>query len=96
MALGQAILPVWVLDDGTYAFDDFLTGEFSVGVSNRMGAYAFVGTEPRVLGTHAGRRRLAGLRQDLDEPTLGLDLSRMDMVAALGLDAEAGGSGTRG
>lgn len=161
VALGQAILPVWILDDGSYAFDNFLTGEFSVGVSSRMGAYDFRGTEPTVLGTgdmadvavgwwvayelldlgremeynhltmdnvspatvfwavavsvwtglltlvllgmavaEAGRRRLgstavrrrlAGLRQDLNGLALGLDLSRLDMVAVLGLDSETGG-----
>ncbi|MEW1980255.1 hypothetical protein AB0333_04895 [Citricoccus sp. NPDC079358] len=161
VALGQAILPVWILEDGTYAFDNFLTGEFSVGVSSRLGAYAFTGTEPTVYGTgdmadvsigwwisyeledlgrameynhltvdqvspaavfwavffsawtgiltvimlglavvEAGRRRvgtaavrrqLAGLRTDLEQLALGLDLSRLDMVAVLGLDSATGG-----
>ncbi|VXB99261.1 conserved membrane hypothetical protein [Citricoccus sp. K5] len=161
VALGQAILPVWILDDGTYAFDNFLTGEFSVGVSSRMGAYHFTGTEPTVRGTgdmadvslgwwvayeledlgrameynrltvdnvspaavfwavflsawtgiltvimlglavvEAGRRRvgtaavrrqLAGLRTDLEQLALGLDLSRLDMVAVFGLDSATGG-----
>ncbi|XKH52834.1 FUSC family protein [Citricoccus nitrophenolicus] len=161
VALGQAILPVWILEDGTYAFDNFLTGEFSVGVSSRLGAYAFTGTEPTVHGTgdmadvsigwwisyeledlgrameynhltvdqvspaavfwavffsawtgiltvimlglavvEAGRRRvgtaavrrqLAGLRTDLEQLALGLDLSRLDMVAVLGLDSATGG-----
>ncbi|GAA1126908.1 hypothetical protein [Citricoccus alkalitolerans] len=161
VALGQAILPVWILEDGTYAFDNFLTGEFSVGVSSRLGAYAFTGTEPTVhgtgdmadvsigwwiayeledlgrameynrltvdqvspaavfwavflsawtgiltiimlslagveagrrrMGTAAVRRQLAGLRTDLEQLALGLDLSRLDMVAVLGLDSATGG-----
>ncbi len=161
VALGQAILPVWILEDGTYAFDNFLTGEFSVGVSSRLGAYDFTGTEPTVLGagdmadvsigwwiayeledlgrameynrltvdkvspaavfwavflstwtgivtvvmlglavmeagrrrvgTAAVRRQLAGLRSDLEQLALGLDLSRLDMVAVLGLDSASGG-----
>lgn len=161
VALGQAILPVWILEDGTYAFDNFLTGEFSVGVSSRVGAYYFRGTEPTVrgtgdladvaigwwvgymlfdlghemeynhltvdnvspaavfwavavgvwtglltvvllgmavaetgrrrLGTAAVRRRLAALRQELGELALGLDLSRLDLVAVLGLDSATGG-----
>lgn len=161
VALGQAILPVWVLTDGTFAFDNFLTGEFSVGVSSRMGAYYFNGTEPTVygtgdmenvslgwwvgyrlgdlgrameynhltmdnvspaavfwavavsswtglltvimlglaaaeaarrrVGTAAFRRQLAGLQQELNQLALGLDLSRLDMVAVLGLDSATGG-----
>lgn len=161
VALGQAILPVWVLADGTFAFDNFLTGEFSVGVSSRMGAYYFNGTEPTVhgsgdmadvplgwwvgyrlgdlgrameynhltmdnvsptavfwavavsawtglltvimlglaaveaarrrVGTIAVRRRLAGLQQELNQLALGLDLSRLDLVAVLGLDSATGG-----
>ncbi|MGW9550830.1 hypothetical protein ACWG8W_07230 [Citricoccus zhacaiensis] len=161
VALGQAILPVWILEDGTYAFDNFLTGEFSVGVSSRMGAYAFTGTKPTVhgagdmadvslgwrvayeledlgrameynrltvdnvspaavfwavflsawtgiltvimlglavieagrrrVGTATVRRQLSGLRTDLEHLALGLDLSRLDMVAVLGLDSATGG-----
>ncbi|MGM7666993.1 hypothetical protein [Microbacterium sp. A93] len=161
VALGQAILPVWRLADGTFAFDNFLTGEFSVGVSSRMGAYYFTGTEPTVHGTgdmadvplgwwvgyrlgdlgrameynhltmdnvsptavfwavsvsswtglmtlimlgmaaveaarrragnFAVRRQLAGLQQELNQLALGLDLSRLDMVAVLGLDSPTGG-----
>ncbi|NUL47266.1 hypothetical protein F7P69_18980 [Cellulosimicrobium funkei] len=161
VALGQAILPVWIFEDGTFAFDNFLTGEFSEGVSSRLGAYAFNGTEPMVhgtgdmadvsigrwiayeledlgrameynqltvdnvspaavfwavflsawtgiltvimlclagveasrrrVGTAAVRRQLAELRTDLEQLALGLDLSRLDMVAVLGLDSETGG-----
>ncbi|GAA1658271.1 hypothetical protein GCM10010977_09600 [Citricoccus zhacaiensis] len=161
VALGQAILPVWILEDGTYAFDNFLTGEFSVGVSSRMGAYSFTGTKPTVhgagdmadvslgwrvayeledlgrameynrltvdnvspaavfwavflsawtgiltvimlglavieagrrrVGTATVRRQLSGLRTDLEQLALGLDLSRLDMVAVLGLDSATGG-----
>lgn len=161
VALGQAILPVWVLEDGSYAFSYALTGEVSAGVSSRMGAYYFNGTEPTVYGRgdladasigwwvaydlkdlgrameynhltvdnvspaavfwavgvsvwtglmtvlmlvaaalEAGRRRqgtaavrqeLAGLREDLDGLALGLDLSRLDLVAVLGSGSETGG-----
>lgn len=161
VALGQAILPVWLLDDGSYAFSYALTGEFSVGVSSRMGAYFFNGTAPMVYGredqadvsigwwvaydlkdlgrtmeynhlsvdnvspaavfwavsvsawtglltvlllvlaaleagrrrqgTAAVRRELEGLRSDLNGLALGLDLSRLDLVAVLGSDSETGG-----
>ncbi|MFC7401601.1 hypothetical protein [Citricoccus sp. GCM10030269] len=45
----------------------------------------------RRAGTVASRRQLASLRADLESLALGLDLSRLDMVAVLGLDSPTDG-----
>ncbi|GFZ79657.1 hypothetical protein [Nesterenkonia alkaliphila] len=153
--LGQAILPVWLFDDDSYAPGLPLTGEISAGVDSRLGQYYFVATEPvrrnlqddgssiplgsmvaydlqelgrtmeynhqvaadvspqalfwagaiagwtgsqaallvlvaavqalsQVVGSRAARRQLAVVRDRLNQLALGLDLSRIDMVAVLG------------
>lgn len=160
VALGQGILPVWLLDEDTFAVGYTMTGEISSGVDSRLGAYSFRATDlivsgagdfeitlgdqvantmqdlgrameynhqesvkvdttslfwlvavsvwagaqtllmigvavaeagRRGIGTRRVRRQLAGLRSRLDELALGLDLSRLDMVAVLGGDSPTGG-----
>ncbi|UQN14754.1 hypothetical protein [Gulosibacter sp. ACHW.36C] len=152
--LGQAILPIWVMEDGSYSIGLPLTGEISAGVDSRLGAYYFLATElrpreverehPIETGTYiafelgelgrtleynhmeiaeedtsgvfwtvtfavwgalqtvlvlggialeavrsrragaAARAQLSGIRSRLEQLALGLDLSRLDMVAVLG------------
>lgn len=153
--LGQAILPVWLLDDGGYAVGLPLTGEISAGLDSRLGEYYFLATEPVVrnvddespsiplgsllaydltelgrtmeynhqeaaavspealfwavavagwtgsqtvllvlvaavqaigqwTGARSARRQLAAVRDRLNGLAMGLDLSRIDMVAVLG------------
>lgn len=158
--MGQGILPVWLLEDDTYAVGSTLTGEISSGIHSRMGAYDFIATEPAVygpgdldipigvriayvlgelgrtmeynhqetsnasprsvfwmaavtawaglqtaliigvaiagrlrhrVGSLAARRELRALRTRLHELALGLDLSRLDMVAVLGGESPTGG-----
>ncbi|MGQ7786128.1 hypothetical protein [Nesterenkonia sp. K-15-9-6] len=160
VALGQGILPVWLLDENTFAVGYTMTGEISSGVDSRLGAYSFRATDllvsgggdfeitlgdqvantlqdlgrameynhqesvkvdttslfwlvavatwsgaqtllmigvavaeagRRGIGTRRVRRQLAGLRSRLDELALGLDLSRLDMVAVLGGDSPTAG-----
>lgn len=153
--VGQAVQPIWVLDDGRYTFGLTLAGEISSGENSRLGAYYFSATElrsfqpqendhPTAVGNYlayellefgrtleynhlesvdengggvfwavtlavwsglqtvlvlggalleslrsrqasaAARRQLAGIRGQLEKLALGLDLSRLDMVAVLG------------
>ncbi|WP_344685871.1 hypothetical protein, partial [Actinocorallia glomerata] len=160
VALGQGILPVWLLDEDTFAVGYTMTGEISSGVDSRLGTYSFRATDlivsgagdfeitlgdqvantmqdlgrameynhqesvkvdttslfwlvavsvwagaqtllmigvavaeagRRGIGTRRVRHQLAGLRSRLDELALGLDLSRLDMVAVLGGDSPTGG-----
>lgn len=159
IAEGQAILPVWVMEDGRYGLSGMLTGDISTGVDSRLGRYDFQYTRARlngdqetmmlgdriyndlgnlgmameynhqesqqVSGTHVfwltavaawgglqmlviigtamldragrrfgalgARRQLSSLREKLNTLALGLDLSRLDMVAVLGGDSATGG-----
>lgn len=153
IALGQALQPVWVLPDDTYALGGIMTGEISWGIDSQLGTYYFSFTEPRILGTpddtlltvehlayelhelgrnmeynhqHAAthdpgalywtvalavwaaiqtlllggvalvatsrrfentqkaREQLADLQRQLEQLTIGLDMTRLDMVAVLG------------
>lgn len=160
IAAGQALLPIWVMEDGRYGLGATLTGDISSGIDSRLGSYAFRYTEvtltdpeeeSRLVGeqlaydlTELGRvmeynhqetqqvsgtqifwlsavtawgaiqmlmiigaavmeqvgkrfgsfgaqRQLRNLRQQLNALSLGLDLSRLDMVAVLGGDSATGG-----
>ncbi|GAA1174459.1 hypothetical protein [Nesterenkonia xinjiangensis] len=160
VALGHGILPVWLLDEATFAVGYTMTGEISSGVDSRLGTYSFRATDllvsgtgdfeitlgdqvantlqdlgrameynhqesvkvdttslfwlvavavwtgaqtllmigvavveagRRGIGTRRVRRQLAGLRGRLDDLALGLDLSRLDMVAVLGADSATDG-----
>lgn len=160
VAQGQALLPVWVLEDGRYGASGALTGDISTGVDSRLGAYDFqytrimlrdlaedfmllgdylsydlaelgrameynhqeaqqvsgtqvfwltavtawggiqmlliIGTAlldqvGRRFGSLEARRQLKTLRAQLNELSLGLDLSRLDMVAVLGGESATGG-----
>lgn len=152
--IGQGILPVWVLDENTYAVGYAMTGEISSGADSRMGRYSFQATEPtrygpnedlhmlvgntiaydlfdlgrameynhmetanvepgsvfwmttisvwtgqltlmilgsavadsarRRMGTKESRKQLEALDVQLNDLTLGLDMSRLDLVAVLG------------
>jgi hypothetical protein len=57
---GQGILPVWVLDEDTYAIGYTLTGQISSGVDSRVGRYAFRATEPSRKGPHEDNNLLIG------------------------------------
>ncbi|GAA1803217.1 hypothetical protein GCM10009771_01920 [Nesterenkonia flava] len=163
VALGQGILPIWMLPDGELAMGYALTGEISTGVDSRLGAYYFNATEPRVLatddfllgddisweltqlgraleynhqetakvgsqevfwltaltvwtgvqtflligaavldtvrrrrGTRQARELLSELRGRLEQLALGLDLSRLDMVAVLGSRSISDGPASAG
>lgn len=159
IAQGQAILPVWVMEDGRYGPSGILTGDISAGVDSRLGRYDFVFTratltddqDTMMLGDHiyidlgdlgremeynhqesaqvsgtqvfwltvvavwgglqmlviigtalldqvdrrfgalGARQQLKGLREKLNKLALGLDLSRLDMVAVLGGDSDTDG-----
>lgn len=161
IASGEALLPVWLLDEESYAVGYTLTGEISSGVDSAMGRYYFLATEPgirsnaqgnnrplgwkisndmqslakamehnhqqrvtvstqsvfwmvaistwagsqtvaltgvaatetlrRRLGTREARRELGQIRSQLNELALGLDLSRLNMVAVLGGDSASQG-----
>lgn len=57
---GQAILPVWVLDEETFAIGYAMTGEMSSGADSRMGRYWFQATEPTRYGPNEDLNMPAG------------------------------------
>lgn len=160
VAWGQALLPVWVREDGSYAVSAALAGDISTGQHSRLGASSYqylspqiydVNDHSRMLGDHVvwevgqlgtameynhqefaqvsgsqvfwlssvtawgglqmllilggavagqlerrfgslrAQRQLGQLRAQLNELSLGLDLSRVDMVAVIGGDSGSGG-----
>lgn len=58
--IGHAILPLWVLDEETYAIGYAMTGEISSGIESRMGRYSFQATEPRRYGPNEDLNVVAG------------------------------------
>ncbi|MGO3152827.1 MAG: hypothetical protein ACTIJJ_09445 [Galactobacter sp.] len=80
IARGQGILPIWVLDEQTYAIGYTLTGQISSGLNSRVGAYAFAATEPARHGPGENSNMLIGdrLSYDLGELATAMEYNHME------------------
>ncbi|MGO3090380.1 MAG: hypothetical protein ACTII7_11960 [Galactobacter sp.] len=80
IARGQGIVPVWVLDEETYAVGYTLTGQISSGMNSRVGRYSFQATEPSRRGPGENNNMLIGdtLTYDLGELARAMEYNHLE------------------